>query len=115
MIQETAFLVFLAVLATLAALLWILWKPLTKRVWPYFLTWWNRDKIAEAEALKERESRKAAEKEVAEWGVEGIEKAQSDNLTQGDNLGRGNQNYPRRAQTDSEQSKEEETLDNRQE
>jgi hypothetical protein len=109
MIQETILLVLLATLTTLAALIWILWKPLTKRVWPYFLTWWNREKIAEAEALKERESRKAAEKEVAEWGVGGIEKAQNDNLEQ------GNQAYPTRVQVDSEQSKAKETLDNRQE
>jgi hypothetical protein len=98
MIQETFLLVFLVVFATLATLLWILWKPLTKRVLPYFLTWWNRDKIAEAEALKERESREAAEKEVAAWGVGGLEKEQ-------ENLEQSNQTYPIRVQTDSDESK----------
>jgi hypothetical protein len=107
MIQETILLVLLIALAVLTLLTWILWKPLTKRVWPYFLTWWNCEKIAEAEALKERESRKAAEKEVSGWGMGGIEKEQS-------NLEQSNSSYPTRVQVDGEQSKTEETLDNRQ-
>jgi hypothetical protein len=102
MVQETIVLVLLAALATLGALVWILWKPLTKRVLPYFLTWWNRDKIAEAEARKEQVARKDAEKEVAQWGVAGIETEESQGKQR-------NQAYPVRVQTDSG----EETQENR--
>ena len=42
-----------------------LWKPVLRRAWRYFVLWWERDKIAEAERVRLRECRERAETEIA--------------------------------------------------
>jgi len=58
-------LVFVGILAAVAGLGVALWKPLLRRAWRYFVLWWERDKIAEAEARRLRECRAQAEAEIA--------------------------------------------------
>ncbi|MBC8142830.1 MAG: hypothetical protein H7Y38_15505 [Armatimonadetes bacterium] len=57
-------LVFMGVLAAVAGLGVALWKPVLRRAWAYLLLWWERDKIAEAEAVRLRECRAQAEAEI---------------------------------------------------
>ncbi len=66
---ETNLLLLFAVCGVLgAAALFgtVLWKPFGRRVCDYFVTWWERDKRAEAETRRDRERRKAAERELTE-------------------------------------------------
>lgn len=58
-------LVFVGILAAIAGLGVALWKPVLRRAWAYFRLWWERDKIAEAEALRLRDCRTKAEAEIA--------------------------------------------------
>lgn len=58
-------LVFALVLAGIAGLGVALWKPVLRRAWKYFALWWERDKIAEAEARRLSECRAKAEAEIA--------------------------------------------------
>ena len=65
--SENLIIVFfvLIVLAAIAGLGYALWKPVLSRAWRYFVTWWERDKIAEAEARRLRECRERAEAEIS--------------------------------------------------
>jgi hypothetical protein len=60
----TVVLLVLVAIAVLGALGWALWKPVLSRGWRYFKTWWERDKLIEAEEKRQRDARKLAEKEL---------------------------------------------------
>lgn len=62
----TVLLLVLAAVAVFAGLGATAGRPMLRRAWRYFVTWWERDKIAEREARRLAECRKQAEAEIRE-------------------------------------------------
>lgn len=66
---ESNLMILFAVLAALCvagAVVRALWQPVLRRVWRYFVAWWERDARAEKEARLMRAARERAEAEVRE-------------------------------------------------
>ena len=67
MVFESNLIILFAALVSLTgvgALAGTTFRPQTLRVWRYFRAWWERDRIAEEEARREKQARLHAESEL---------------------------------------------------